>query len=313
MTDFAVEDENRQTNYNVEKPSQPALDSVQLMSRHKKLRKVPDKFKNLPESHNEAIKILCKMRSETEDPAEIKELNDEIIYRVFFLLPLHAKKHAGKLFMRLPHSVFEDAIQNMAVNVMVAIDKFDPSRGTKFSNYLLMYLQDGLYKAIRHSNVVSPSAARKKAMSALEVDEDSSGDENSQTTHGASFGVIPGAKAVHKGQVEFDDGSLMTVDSAYGVDYVDHADLLYESEVLHWLRHALDPKNGVLTPDESMTIKHHFGVFGCSKLRLKDIAAMRKASGKGHAATRIFQIEKEALRKLQSFFGKVGLEYEFVH
>lgn len=288
----------------------PALDTVQLMSRYAKLRKVPERFKGLPADPNEAISILCEMQAEAASKAEAKEVIDEIVYRVFFLLPLHAKKHAGKIFLRLPHSVFEDALQNMAVNVVVAIKKFNPSMGTKFSNYLLMYLQDGLFKAIRNSNVVSPTASRKKNVAALEVvapdpydtDQDSSGPVQ----------VLQGAVSVAKGQVEFDDGAMLDLDASYATEHIDHADLLYENEVLHWLRYALDAKNGVLTPDEALTVRHHFGVFGCSKLRLKDIAAIRKGQGKGHAATRIFQIEKEALKKLQAFFAEVGLEYQMV-
>lgn len=290
-----------------------AQDSVQLMSRFKKLRRVPEKFSHLSKDHNEAIAQLCEMKDAATSSTEVKEIVDEILYRVFFLLPLHAKKHAGKIFLRLPHSVFEDALQNMAVNVMMAIRKFKPRMGTKFSNYLLMYLQDGLFKAIKSSNVVCPSAARRKSMMALEMEADTDTDidgEASQESRNSP--VLLGAMSVTKGQVEFDDGSIMAVDGTYGVEHIDHADLLYEAEIMHWLRHALDPKNGILTEDESLTLRHHFGVFGCSKLRLKDIAHIRKGQGKGHAATRIFQIEKEALGKLRSFFSGVGLEYEFV-
>lgn len=291
---------------------QIVLDTVQLMSRYKKLRRVPERFSELSTKHNDAITELCEMLEKEDTKEGTKEIVDEILYRVFFLLPLHAKKHAGKIFLRLPHSVFEDAIQNMAVNVLVAVKKFKPSMGTKFSNYLLMYLQDGLFKAIKHSNVVSPTAARKKSAMALEIPaEELADDDDAPNTQPASK-VLLGAMAVTRGQVEFDDGSLMAIDGTYGVDHVDHADQLYEAEVLHWLRHALEPRNGVLTEDESLTVRHHFGVFGCSRLRLKDIASIRKSQGKGHAATRIFQIEKEAIKKLKKFFADVGLDYEFV-
>lgn len=287
-------------------------DTVQTVTEHNRRRRISPLFANLPKDSNSAIAALCEMKQNETDPEKCREIINEIVLRVFFLLPHHAKKHAGKLFMRLPHSVFEDAVQNMSLNVLTAIAKFDPSRGTKFSNYLLMYLRDGLYKAIKQCNVITPSAVREKTADLLEFsDEDDDGMERHDSLTKYNNNVVPGAINVVRGQVEFDDGTVAGVDGSYLTDTPDSINSLYIDEVNAWLRFALDPENGVLTEDEAVTLRHHFGVFGCAKLRLKDIADMRKAKGKGHAATRIFQIEKEAIRKLRAYFDEVGLDYDF--
>lgn len=287
-------------------------DSVQTVTDFNRYRKRNPKFAGLPKDANEAITLLHEMKLQETDPEICKEIVTEIVLRVFFLLPHHAKKHAGKLFLQLPHSVFEDALQNMCMNVLTAIAKFDPSRGTKFSNYLLMYLRDGLYKAIKQCNVITPSIIRSKNTPLLEITEEE--DELLEPQDCLSKynrNVMPGALSVVHGQVEFADGTVAGVDGSYHTDTPDSIDSLYVEEVNAWLRFALDPENGILTEDEAITVSHHFGVFGCAKLRLKDIADMRKAKGKGHAATRIFQIEKEAIRKLKDYFEEVGLDYEF--
>ena len=288
-----------------------ASDSVQIVSRYNRLRPIADWLKDLPKDPNSAITKLCEMKMVETDSGKLKEIVNEIVIRVFFLLPHHAKKHAGKLFMKLPHSVFEDAVQNMALNVLSAIEKFDPYRGTKFSNYILMYLQDGLFKSIRQNNVVSPSVIRKHNMESLKLTDSELEDEDLDDNYALQRDrVKQGAMSIVHGQVEFEDGTMWAIDEAYAPEAVDVIESVYNEEITLWLKHALDPKNGVLTEDEAMTIKHHFGVFGCSKLRLKDIAAIRKTKGKGHAATRIFQIENDAINKLKKFFKRMNLTYE---
>lgn len=270
-------------------------DSLQTVTSHNTHRPIHPMFQDLPEDHNEAITILCTKLQEASDQETKTLIINEIMLRVFFLLPYHAKKHAGKLFLKLPHSVFEDAIQNMCLNVLTAINKFDPSRGTKFSDYLLMYLKNGLYKAIKQNNVIAQTTAPQES------------EEPFNYLEHYNSNVLSGAESVVMGCVEFSDGTVAAVDSSYYQEEIDSIESLHEREVNAWLHFALDPNNGVLTEDESLTLKHHFGLFGCTKLRLKDIAYIRKQKGKGCATTRIFQIEKEAMRKLKAYFKKIGL------
>ena len=298
-------------------------DGVQSVNRFNKLRRIDPFFSDLPKDHNSAISKLCEMKAEAEstNPQFVPKIIEEIIVRVYFLLPHHAKKHAGKLFMKLPHCVFEDAVQNMILNVMTAIQKFDPSRGNKFSNYILMYLQDGLFKAVKQSNIVNsqylkpthnvatPDKIRLGMVKALQIaEEEEEEDSDELSLHNNK--VLRGAQAVIAGRVEFDNGLAYSIEPGYYSETPDMNEDLYNEEISIWLHYALNPENGILNDDEVLTIKHHFGVFGCAKLKLKDIASIRKAKGKGFATTRIFQIEKEALAKLKDFFSQVGVEYE---
>ncbi len=115
-----------------------------------------------PDSDQAAVE---KMLWEYKDPActeeRKNELRHDILMRLFFLFPHYLKKN-----YHLTAELFNDAIQNMTVNTLQAIELFKPELGFPFTNYLIGYFRDAATKTLKACNVVSTATLRQAAIDA---------------------------------------------------------------------------------------------------------------------------------------------------
>ena len=131
------------------------VDSVQFVSKH---------ITSMPSSVREKLIKSCLDEFHQEDTSEErkKELSDTIVMQTWLLFPyILSRKH-------FQAGVFEEALQNMVISTMKAIDKFDVDRGSKFTSYITGYLKDALSISLKSTYVVvSPASVRRKQLEEL--------------------------------------------------------------------------------------------------------------------------------------------------
>ena len=85
-----------------------------------------------------------------------------VVYNMYFLLLKVMERY------KFPQFLFEDAIQNSVYEVLVALDKVDLSKKTKFSAYIQQYLKAAAcITAGSISSIKTPYTARKKTMALI--------------------------------------------------------------------------------------------------------------------------------------------------
>ena len=292
-----------------------------------------------PDSDQAAVE---KMLWEYKDPKTTEkrkhELKHDILMRLFFLFPHYLKKN-----YHLTAELFNDAILNMTVNTLQAIDLFKPELGFPFTNYLIGYFRDAATKTLRSCNVVTTATLRQAAIDAslpLEevenaqnpyivsgaddnLDENGNkvtddertrsldeGDEELSTTLDAPLHrhqmVIRGAAHVHGNAVELDDNRVYAM--APGMEQeIDVDERIQSAELIEWLEDALSEKANILTPDERLVLIHHYGLFGAPQMKYEEIAKIRRANGRGCACSRISQINTAAIKKIREYFQQEGV------
>ena len=284
-------------------------------------------------SDQEAVEeMLWEYKSPDCTKERKDQLRHDILMRLYFLLPHYLKKN-----YHFTAELFNDAIQNMTVNTLQAIELFKPELGFPFTNYLIGYFKDAATKTLRSCNVVSTATLRQAAIDAgLPQDEvenaknpyivSGEGDDEEQdnadltapeTTkvnddeedHSSDLDapihehqmVIQGAMSVHGNAVELDDNRIYAL--APGMENeIDMDERMHAEQLLVWLGHAMSEEAGILTPDERMVLMHLYGLFGAPKMKYAEIAAIRGATGKGCACSRISQINTAAIKKIREYF-----------
>ena len=287
-----------------------------------------------PDTDQEAVeKLLWEYKFGDCTKERKAELKHDILMRLFFLFPHYLKKN-----YHLTAELFNDAVQNMSVNTLQAIELFKPELGFPFTNYLIGYFRDAAAKTLRSCNVVSVATLRNAAMEAElpmeeveaaqnpyivsgaddDFDEDGNKKAAKERTHSIDEGdeeaaptlddpiklhqmVIPGASVVRGNAVELDDNRVYAL--APGTEQeIDVDERIHSEQLLGWLEEALSKDSGVLTDDERLVLTHHYGLFGAKQMKYEEIAKIRKAAGRGCACSRISQINTTAIKKVRDFF-----------
>lgn len=133
-----------------------SMDSVRFVSRH-----------ITPMSRAERQKTIraCLKEFHQDGTTEErkKELSDTVVLQTWYLFPyiLSSKNYQVR--------VFEEAIQNMAVNTLKAIRNFNPDKNSKFATYLSGYLKDAISGSIRAMYIINtPSNVHREKMKQLQ-------------------------------------------------------------------------------------------------------------------------------------------------
>lgn len=197
---------------------------------------------------------------------------EQILLHLYFLLPhiLASKK--------IPPDFFDDALQNMSLSVMKAIDKFDPRRGTKFTAYLVGYFKDALSTTFKDNNVVkAPIAAKQKPTIPIQTHDE-------YTTLDAVS----------------DNITLKNQNDA--LSPVTAEQHLINKELLNFLEYALSRNADLLDEKEALVITYKYGLFGAPVQTLDGIAKMFAANGWKGTKVWVFQVQNRAQKKLRRYF-----------
>ena len=290
-------------------------DVVSTISEYRRLRRKHDQLLNpyyFEKYGDMTVEDLLLYYHSGDVPADERAwLREQIYLAVFFLLPYAVRKGYS---MRA--QIFSDAMQNMSVAVLQAIEMFKPGLGYKFSNYLIGYFRGGITKTVRESVVVSSAPAKKKTDDAGEQnsvvksasqarkkligegrgDDETEGDENEYENTWYRYARQSGVPPV------MPDGDTPVGDPD-SMDYKVH-----NNQLVEWLEEALSREAGVLTEDEARVIILHYGLFGNRPHIYPEIAEIRKAEGRGCACSRISQINTHAIAKLRKWFEERNIE-----
>lgn len=297
------EDFMQQPETDAERDSEPeATDVVKSVSRYKQLRERHDRRPDLRELYrNEAVEKLLHDYHYGNGSAQDKAwLRDEIFFRVFFLLPYAARKA-----YYLSSDIFDDAMQHMSVNLLTAIEHFNPSLGCSLTNYLVGYIKAALTRTFVDTNVVRvPSARRKLLMEILDcsMHRDREGDDAVVSLDGLTN--VPLDRVGYYDWEKINPGLFPSTEE----DPLAFEEILHNRQLVDWLEEAVSAENGLLTEDERRVLVMSYGLFGTREHSYAEIARMRKAEGKGHAHSRLSQIRAKATRKLTEFFAEARLE-----
>ena len=282
------------------------LDSVGFFSRHiKAMQKMKDGSKRLYEvqlSKKQRAQVihnaLIKYHSDDTSIEEKKFLRDSIVLNIWFLLPhVLSYKHYSK-------NRFDESLQGMVIGILVAIEKFDPSRGTKFTSYLPGYLQSAMTRTNKNCSPVVHSLleARRKLIDRLpseavaaEYQPDVVYTENAEGVSSPCSSDYPADTAY----AEFSCDIIPCDDKA--------EDMVHSNEVTRALESSMTSAANVLTEKERVVITYRYGIFGAPQMTLQDVANVFKANGWRATVEWIFQIEKKALMKLRSHLSTKGI------
>lgn len=245
------------------------------------------------------------------DQREKKWLREQIYLFMFFLLPYAVHK---KYTMR--SAMFSDAMQNLSVIVLQAMDLFKPGNGWKFSDYLIGYFRGGIARTFKDSTVVDTYSARKRALEQLKKEREEAGlPEPEEVIPKESYGTISfdslEADACLDDYTRQKYSILRSVENIVSVGDVNAMDhTIHSQELKDWLEEGLSEASGVLTRDEARVLIMYYGLYGNREHIYSEIAEIRRQEGLGFACSRISQIKTKAIEKLRAWFEANGIREE---
>lgn len=292
-------------------------DVVSAISEYSQLKKRydPRLYPEYTEKYSgmSAEELLEKYLDPELDKREKKWLREQIYLYMFFLLPYAVHK---KYTMR--SALFSDAMQNLSVIVLQAMDLFKPGYGWKFSDYLIGYFRGGIAKTFKDSTVVDTYSARKRALEQLKKEREEAGianeDDELQIPQ-ENYSTI----SLEQLDIEssLDDYTrqrysiMRSVENVVSVGDVNAMDnTVHSQELKDWLEEGLSEASGVLTRDEARVLIMYYGLYGNREHIYSEIAEVRRQEGLGYACSRISQIKTKAIEKLRAWFEANGIREE---
>lgn len=253
-----------------------SVDSVSSVSEYVQHRKRHQANRELSAQYEKYSleELLAILQEPTLEEKTRKWLKDEIFFKVFFLLPYVVKKN-----YKIPSHLFNDAIQNMSLTVLVAIEKFDPTRGFKFISYLAGYLKAAMTRTFKDTNVVAVPTGRRKILREMQLSQGDATEEIFSYTG-----------------LEYDSNS------AAGSPKINFEEIVHNKELLEWLEEALSEEAGLCSEDARLIILSYYGLFDTQPMPYREIAEIRKSRGCSSSLSRISQIHAKTLEKFRQFF-----------
>jgi len=238
------------------------------------------------------------MSAEDADPAQKERAKQELVEANLRLVVSIAKRYVGKGMF------FLDLIQEGNLGLMKAVDKFDYSKGYKFSTYATWWIRQAITRAIAdqartiripvHMVETIHKVSRYSRQMLQELGREATADEIGEKM-GMSAEKVREIMKIAQDPVSLETPIGEEEDSHLG-DFIPDEDTPAPSDAAAStiLREVIERELHTLTPREEHVIKLRFGLYDGRTRTLEEV-------GKEFDITRerIRQIEAKALRKLR--------------
>jgi RNA polymerase sigma factor (sigma-70 family) len=148
-----IKSENKRS-YKHNTASMVNIDSVKLISNYLNYPHDGIQYYSDPQERREHIdQWLIEYHSPDVTEDRKVYLRRCVIINLWYLFPYLLTSYHFKV------KIFDDALQNLVLSILKAIDKFDPSRGTKFTAYITGYIKNGICTTIKNESLVKVPAS----------------------------------------------------------------------------------------------------------------------------------------------------------
>ncbi|OUO52001.1 hypothetical protein B5F76_08285 [Desulfovibrio sp. An276] len=265
--------------------------------------------------------LIACYKDNTCGESEKKFILETIYLKVFFYFPSFLSKKRYRMNVML----YDEALQNISLHILDAINRFDPSRGFPFVAYAYGDITAAMTQTFQEYNTIRlPQGSKASKAKAFFKEEDSPAKEEEHNDDceipvdnfvlnpdiGMTAAVDNPDKAINSDistDVVLSSQTIMFTD-ADSMVVVNYDNDLHNKQVKEWLEEALSEESGVLTDDERQVVILHNGLFDHEPMVYDDIAAMRREAGKGSSRSRISQIHTRAVEKLRNWFEEMEVD-----
>ena len=203
---------------------------------------------------------------------------------------------------------FSDLISEGNIGLMLAADKFDPSKGFRFISYAVWWIKQTILKAISEkSKVIRLPVNRINELSRIESEREKKGGsvEEIATSMNIDTPTLNAMINVSQKPLSFDEPIKKGEETVVGELLKDEIHPSPETDVLNQsLKEEVQMMLSTLSNREAEILKYRFGLAGEEPHSLLEVGMEFNLTKE-----RIRQIEKKSIEKLKRVAKNKGLEY----
>ena len=204
---------------------------------------------------------------------------------------------------------FSDLISEGNIGLMLAADKFDPSKGFRFISYAVWWIKQTILKAISEkSKIIRLPVNRINELSRIETEHEKRGESVAEIAKSMNIDTptLNSMLNVSQKPLSFDEPIKKNEPDSLVADLIkDEIHPSPETEVVNQsLKDEIQTMLSTLSNREATILKYRFGLSGEEPHSLLEVGMELNLTKE-----RIRQIEKKSIEKLKKVAKNRGLEY----